>query len=1035
MMKICKKKYKNKGLCLCILMLISLILIPNNVEAKKKSSSNDSNSAADNACSNAFYNGDMFSSSQDGSNYYVKVSAKEGVWNIKYYYGEVDEFDYSNVESASPNGSFTYKGGAVQTITVAKLDNSQLRLVVIAELQGDTKSNPPKAYDKDGKVLKVTYKDGNTTKTTTCRPGNVELSSKSNFSITGTGAVITKIVKAKSSKVGRNLSPEEQAECEAMVQGKFNIGDTSPYLLETDIEGYKKQMTQSFPYCYGSKYAASYDITAKTIKKIRQASLKAYKQYAEFLRSTANNDEYNAAVAEIEAEGYKLLEYSPNGISPKGMLSCTKDQVTERTEKYYTRHTEVDGTKDDNACNVVCQEQIQVTYDPPVATKAGLCFQYKVTVKSKVTCKVDLTTKIKWPTPPSSCSYSPICSGNEQETQAGPNDKFDNCIKNCDGGKYTQSCINSCYNKVYKNKSNTIKKTAADITAKVEKLARTSGDPYYADSKCNSNSKIQNNLEHCKDFFYKTKQKYPMGYYKKASSNSPKWMDYVWQPCWRSSNNNCSTTDDNDKEISYTIDKTTGSTSVENMVEAIKRSSPYYFRTKEVALKTIQSLYGQANGVNGYGTPRKYNIDNGGIKRQMTTTYQCPEVCGFVQDDDNAANCKKSDKEVRKHYVDAFDKITSQLEKCTTSAACKEDTAEFQINADNSVMKDQDTKNKSSFSAQNKTNSDSKTCYNPSGDIKMFIPLVTDLEKGVENSECNINPNGINGKCYGKDNPTYWQHYKTTITYPGTWINLKTAKRYYREEGFDINTVREKKNYYCTGYDFEPVNEQWWKWKLGPESCPGTNGVAEDMTKIDNISIQKDDNITAKIFKFGKYNWSFDLKCFYALSNLVCPPDIPTPKSPPSGGGSGNCDDENSTEICNAEFRPVAISNLFPAKEGTREPGFNWTSAAKDNTIKDDTAGYGIDPGKYAEKIQAEAAGNDEANYSGVADYTVHLTKANIKSLREYAKKNGYTLYEGNNKNPVTGVEGLYYYKSNLLGDNTYTTDFSRNVSLGINNN
>lgn len=1017
-----KKRYKNKGLSLCILMLIALLLIPNSVEAKKKSASNDSNSAADTACSNAFYDGNMFTTSQDGNNYYVKVNAKEGLWNVKYYYGEVDDFDYSNVENSSPTGTFTYKGGKAETITIPKLDSSQIRLVVIAELQGDTSNNPPKGYDKDGKVLKVTYEDGKKVKTTTCRPGTVSLNSNSNFSISGTGAVITKVIKAKSSKKSRDLSPEAQAECDAMAQAKFKTGDTTPYLDDLDIAGYNSQMSQSFPYCYGTNYTASYDITAKTIKKVRQSSLKAYKAYAEFLRSAADNAEYEAAVKEIESEGYKLLEYSPSGISPKGMLSCTKEQTTERTEKYYTRHTEVDGTKDGNACNVVCQEQIQVTYDPPVATKAGLCFQYKVTVKSKVTCKVDLTTKVKWPTPPSSCSYSPICSGNEQETQAGPNEQFDSCVKSCDGGKYTQSCINSCYKKVYKNKNNnSVKKTATtDITAKVEKLAKSSKDPFYADDKCNTNSKIQANLDHCVKFFYETKQKYPMGYYKKAPSKSPSWMDYVWQPCWKSTNSNCSITDDNDNNISYTIDKTTGSTSVENMVEAIKRASPYYYRDEDVTRKNIQALYGKANGVNGYGTPRKYNIDDGGIKRQMTTTHQCPEVCGFVQDDDNSSDCKKSDKEVRKSYIDAFDKITAQLAKCTTSAACKEDTAEFQINADNDVMKDQSTKNKSSFAAQNKTNSDSKTCYNPSGNIEMFIPLVTDLEKGVENSECNINPNGINGKCYGKNNPTYWQHYKTTITYPGTYINLKTAARTYDKTEYNKDTMREKKNYYCTGYDFEPVNEVWWNWKINDK---------EDMSKINAVTVENDHNITAKIVKFGKYNWSFDLKCFYGLSNSVVPVD-PTKQK-------GGCDNDNSTELCNAEFRPVTISNLFPDKDGTgsREVGFNWTSAAKDNTIKDDTAGYGIDPGKYAEKIQTEAAGNDEANYNGVADYSVHLTKENIKSLREYAKKNGYTLYEGNNKNPVNGVEGLYYYKSNLLGDNTYTTNFSRNVSLGINNN
>lgn len=1052
------KKY-NIGLSLCILMLMTIVFIPNTVEAKKKSSSNAGVSAADTACSNTIYDGAMLDTSQDSNNFYVKVHAKEGLWNVKYYYGEVDEFDYSNVETGKPNGTFEYKGGTNETITIAKLADSQLRLVVIAELKGDTTSDPPKGFNKEGKILKVTYKDGKKDKETTCRPGSISLNSKSNFSISGTGAVITKVVKSKSSKQLKYLSEDEQVECAAMKQAKYKVTDTTPYLNETQIQGYISQMSKSFPYCDGASYASSYDITAKTIRKIRQSSLKAYKAYQEFLEAQADNDAYEEAEKEINdpSLGYELISYSANGIKPNSKLSCTKEQNTERTKRYYTRHTEVDGNKEGSACNVVCQEQIQVTYDPPVATKAGLCFQYKVTVKSKVTCKTSLSTKLEWPTPPASCSYSPICSGNEQETQAGPNDKFDACINTCDGGKYTQSCINSCYKKVYGSTSNSVKKTSTtDILPKVEKLAKSSKDPYYSNSSCDTNTEIQNSIkatinsgasvseDKCVKFFYKMKQKYPMGNYTKAPSDSAKWMTHVWVPCWKSSNSGCAITNDNDKALSYTIDKTAGTVAVENMIESIKRSSPYYFRNKSVAAKTIQSLYGQANGYNGYGTPRKYNIDNGGIKRQVTSTYQCPEVCGFVQDDDNSSDCKNSDKEVRNYFTKAFNKITAQLENCTTVAKCKdskEDENTFQITADNSAMKDA-TRKESQFESKNYTYSNGQ-CRNPdTGNIEMFIPLVTDYEKAVEGQtsyECNINPNGINGKCYGKDNPNYWQHYKTTITYPGTWINLKTAERKYTSEGIDVNASREKKNYYCTGYDFEPVNEQWWNWKVSPPYCDGNTGIPEDMSKIDTLTDKIDYNITASIIKFGKYNWSFDLNCFYGLSNTVCLPP-PTCDDP--------CECENSTELCNATFRPITASKLFPGKNGDdREAGFNWTSDATDKSISTEVnqaTGYGIDPGTYAKELQAKAQSNAEVNFGGVADYYIHLTKENIKQLRSYAKANGYTSFSYDKNNlttpagtykQVNGIKELYYYNSNILENNKYIDKFERNVNRGVNNN
>ena len=337
----------------------------------------------------------------------------------------------------------------------------------------------------------------------------------------------------------------------------------------------------------------------------------------------------------------------------------------------------------------------------------------------------------------------------------------------------------------------------------------------------------------------------------------------------------------------------------------------------------------------------------------------------------------------------------------------------------------------------------------------MFIPLTSqnskgpyDLEtiqEGQANYECNLNPNGINGKCYGKDNPNYWQHYKTTITYPGTWINLKTGKMRYVKDGVDVNASREKKNYYCTGYDFKSVNKSWWNWKVGPDSCDGTKNTKEDMSKLDQVTIENDHNITAKIIKFGKYNWSFDLNCFYALSNDSCV-DTPVPTesttATPTTKDDGGCDTENSTELCNIKFRPITTSDLFPGKNGeAREAGFNWSSKATDKTITSDvnqSTGYGIDPGKYAEQLKQKT---EEQEFEGTVDYYIHLTKEKIKELRSYAKKHDYTTF-GEDKNSgtpagtykkVEGVEGLYYYNSKILDG--FGSNIERNVKLGVNNN
>lgn len=1047
------KKY-NIGLSLCMLMLMAIVFIPNTVDARKTSTGN-SDAKANEACENAIYHKKFFTTRQDSNNYFVKVNAKEGIWTVKYYYGNADEFDDSNVQAATPNGTIELKGGGAGVEFAVSKTTENIKLVVIAEMQGDTASNPPRAYTKDGKILEVSYKDGKEEKKTTCRPGSVSV--KPPFAITGTGAVLTKTIEPKSSKELKGLDEDAQKECNAMNGAYYTVDDMDkhkdPYLNDTDKAGYIAQMKESFPYCFdGNKFYATFDLTADAIKKIRQSSLEAYKAYAEFLRTAADNKAYEDAEKEINdtSLNYEFLEYSnkDNGMTKK-TLSCDKDQLTEKTKRYYTRHTEVEASND-NACSVVCQEQIQITYDPPVATKAGLCFQYKVTVKSKVTCKTSLEPdKIKWPMPPSTCSYSPICSNNEKETQAGPNEEFDSCINSCDGGKYTQKCINSCYKKVYgKNSKSNVKKTdtTANIVPKVERLANS--DPYKSNKSCDTNSEILSNIGDCVKFFYKTKQEYPMGSYAKASKDSADWIDYEWK-----------------KDSSVAASKyknglkpnDTDGVALENVIEAIKRSAPYYFRSLSATRKTIMSFYGRENGKNGYGTQRKYIIDNQGLKRQYTSTFQCPETCGFILDSDSKSNCKNTVKEVVKHYTtNGFDKIKSQVENCTTVAKCKdskEDENTFQISADNSAMKDA-VRKESQFEGKNYTTSDGQ-CINPSGNIKMFIPLnqnnsketqgfagksLYDLENVVDGQtsyECNINPNGINGKCYGKDNPNYWQHYKTTITYPGTWINLKTAENRYVDDNLDKNAVREEKNKYCTGYDFEPVNEQWWNWKVSPPYCDGNTGIPEDMTKLDTLTDKIDYNISAKIIKFGKYNWNIDLNCFYGLSNTVCLPP-PVCEDP--------CECDNSTELCNATFRPITSSKLFPGKNGeNREPGFNWTSDATDKSISaavNQATGYGIDPGQYAKELQEKAQSNDEVNFNGTADYYIHLTKEKIKELRSYSKANGYTAF-GFDKNslktpagtytPVEGVKGLYYYNSKILDG--FGSNIERNVKAGVNNN
>lgn len=101
------------------------------------------------------------------------------------------------------------------------------------------------------------------------------------------------------------------------------------------------------------------------------------------------------------------------------------------------------------SCDLTCQESVTVAYGPPVATKAGLCFEYRVKVTSRVHCYVSNP-----PAPPKHptgyCEPGPTCyhSGVKYK-QGGPVEEFEKCVRECDGGKYTPKCSNTCYEKIY----------------------------------------------------------------------------------------------------------------------------------------------------------------------------------------------------------------------------------------------------------------------------------------------------------------------------------------------------------------------------------------------------------------------------------------------------------------------------------------------------------------------------------------------------------------------------------------------------------
>lgn len=109
---------------------------------------------------------------------------------------------------------------------------------------------------------------------------------------------------------------------------------------------------------------------------------------------------------------------------------------------------------------IVCTETYTAQGDIPKLVKAGAGFSYQANYTISRSCNI---TQIRRPSRKPQCSASTSCDCSYKyngqmyyhETEAGPNDEFDKCVNTCDGGKYTQNCINTCYSKVYGNKRNT----------------------------------------------------------------------------------------------------------------------------------------------------------------------------------------------------------------------------------------------------------------------------------------------------------------------------------------------------------------------------------------------------------------------------------------------------------------------------------------------------------------------------------------------------------------------------------------------------
>lgn len=698
-------------------------------------------------------------------------------------------------------------------------------------------------------------------------------------------------------------------------------------------------------------------------------------------------------------------------------------------------------------CKTKCYEHLTVNYSPPQVVKAGLCFQYKVTVKSKTECGIDINDKIlEEVNVKNKCAPVPICENHEDKTQAGPNDEFDSCVNKCDDGKYSQGCINSCYKKVYINKKSDTKKTSnrnlpesstnpliyqnsnrssiVSLSSKSSKDCDGDGSDsddecfkkYYIEDKtasdCKTNDIIsyvqgENNtkLRDCAEFYMRAKLIRPRGYYYfRGDGDDLDWGPINWQP---------RDTEHNSDSLPSISDSGSGAEETKDIPMQIGRASPFYFRSVTETEDLLKSLVVPKNPT---GKWKKYNINKRGIKRQYSSRFKCSETCYYT-------GCNSTDAMTSKQYAgdlsDDLKKVSAALSTCSTTSSCDttEQTANFNINVNAQTEGGHDEASSPSKSGSN-TSAIVPDISNTigRGDADIFVPSDTDINTTT----------GILGLCYDPNNKE--PHYQTTITFPGSWINLKTGEVQYTDPNHEAE-YRMKKKYYCTPYDLKNVNEAWWMWAV--------NHNYEPSAKPQNFSPQY--NIKANLGNvgagFGKYNWNVNFSCFYASFDktgpLSSPPNLPPDCYRGNEGTKENCcfepGCEESTKL-NYDLRIVDLTNLFPKK---RLRGFNWGSAAtlksSDPNVQNDltTRGYSIDPVVYSQEVMQKG----EKVYDEQPDFTFTLNSDNVSALKQEKLDFDWGKYSSDEIIP-----GLRYYRIQDARIAGLVDSFSRNWEPGFNN-
>ena len=299
--------------------------------------------------------------------------------------------------------------------------------------------------------------------------------------------------------------------------------------------------------------------------------------------------------------------------------------------------------------------------------------------------------------------------------------------------------------------------------------------------------------------------------------------------------------------------------------------------------------------------------------------------------------------------------------------------------------------------------------------------------------------------CY-KSGATETNLYRSTWTFPGTWLNIKTGEISYSPKDSSKTVWYSYDKKFCIPGDAQNVNTAWWNAYRNKQlkengildqtsiADPAIEDECHYQTSSDSVynktSVSESDitwNIHAKAKNFGYFDWNINIDCFFAVNSDPLkaddgdPKNTTTPKEclPPPGKDPDDPD---------YRVRSDDQEEMFPNENGEastgsygRTPGYNWSEYAVNNKNTD----YKSNPPAYVQQLQLEArnaklTGNEIYTVDKL-DYEFNLTPQVLRQMRKDAAGIGGNNYTSFSDSGFSISSGVGRYKSqkirSLAGD------------------